>query len=83
MITLALMAGRPEPPWVPVGTDGIAEYLGVSENTVRAWRQRSAKAWVRVARFPEPAGQIAGRDWWWLADIIEWAKKTNRLPRGS
>ena len=68
---------------MPVGIDGIASYLGVSQNTVMTWRRRSEREWVRVARFPQPAGQISGRDWWWLADVIEWAKKTGRLPRKS
>ncbi|GIH69412.1 hypothetical protein [Sphaerimonospora thailandensis] len=70
---------RPEPPWVPVGIDGIAAELGVTENTVMAWRRRSAD-WVRVEKFPEPAGRISNRAWWWLADILDWAEKTGRQP---
>jgi hypothetical protein len=70
---------RPVSPWIPVGIDGIAEHLGVSENTVVTWRRRSAKEWVNVAKFPEPAGKISGRDWWWLSDVLDWAKETGRL----
>ena len=70
---------RPTEPWVPVGVDGIARHLGVSQNTVVTWRRRSAKEWVNVEKFPEAAGQISGKDWWWLADILDWAKATGRL----
>jgi len=70
---------RPDSPWVPIGIDGIAEHLGVSENTVMAWRRRSA-GWVRVKHFPEPAGRISNRAWWWLSDILDWARETGRLP---
>lgn len=68
---------RPTPPWIPVGIDGIAAELGVSENTVIAWRRRSAE-WVHVAKFPESEGKISGRDWWWLPDVLDWAEKTGR-----
>ncbi|WP_433359506.1 hypothetical protein [Streptosporangium sp. CA-115845] len=70
---------RPQPPWIPVGVDGIAKQLRVSENTVVTWRRRSAKEWVTVEKFPDPEGAISGRDWWWLADILDWAQKTGRL----
>ncbi|TMR11513.1 hypothetical protein ETD86_35590 [Nonomuraea turkmeniaca] len=73
---------RPVRPWIPVGIDGIAAELGVSENTVMAWRRRSAE-WVNVAKFPDPAGKISGRDWWWLADVLDWAKQTGRLKEGA
>lgn len=69
---------RPQHPWTPVGIDGIAEALGVSENTVIAWRRRS-KEWVNVEPFPEAEGKISGRDWWWLSDVLDWADKTGRL----
>jgi hypothetical protein len=69
---------RPQHPWTPVGIDGIAAELGVSDNTVIAWRRRSAKEWVTVEKFPDPAGKISGRDWWWLYDVLEWAKATGR-----
>ncbi|MFF0249645.1 hypothetical protein ACWEU6_17875 [Streptosporangium sandarakinum] len=72
---------RPEPPWIPVGIDGVAEHLGVSENTVIAWRRRSEKEWVTVEKFPEPEGKISGRVWWWLADILGWAERTGRLKK--
>jgi hypothetical protein len=70
-------AGRHDPQ-VPVGVDGIARHLGVSQNTVVTWRRRS-KEWVNVEKFPDPAGQISGKDWWWLTDILDWAKATGRL----
>ncbi|SFK20208.1 hypothetical protein SAMN05216275_119107 [Streptosporangium canum] len=70
---------RPQPPWIPVGIDGIATALDVSENTVMTWRRRSAE-WIRVEKFPDPEGRISNRAWWWLADVIEWAKSTGRLP---
>lgn len=73
------MNDEPQSPWIPVGIDGIAEHLGVSENTVVTWRRRSAKEWTTVEKFPEPKGKISGRDWWWLAHILEWAKRTGRL----
>jgi hypothetical protein len=70
---------RPTSPWLPVGIDGIADELGVTQDTVVTWRRRSAREWVNVAKFPEPAGKISGRDWWWLSDVLEWAKQTGRL----
>lgn len=73
------MQSRPEHPWTPVGIDGVAEHLGVSENTVMTWRRRSAKEWVNVPKFPEAEGRISGRDWWWLTDVIDWARSTGRL----
>lgn len=73
------MDEEPEEPWVPVGVDAIAERLHVSENTVVVWRRRSAKEWVNVAKFPEPAGKISGRDWWWWKHIQDWARRTDRL----
>jgi transposase len=73
------MNEEPTEPWVPVGVDAIAKRLGVSENTVVVWRRRSAKEWTTVEKFPEPAGKISGRDWWWLTYILEWARKTGRL----
>lgn len=71
---------KPAHPWLPVGIDGIADQLGVTQDTVVTWRRRSAKEWVNVAKFPEPEGKISGRDWWWLADILTWARETGRLP---
>ncbi|MFD9950828.1 hypothetical protein ACFWYW_58960 [Nonomuraea sp. NPDC059023] len=69
---------RPTKPWLPVGIDGIADELGVTQDTVVTWRRRSAKEWVNVTKFPDPAGKISGRDWWWLADVLDWAEKTGR-----
>lgn len=77
--TLTRMSEEPVEPWVPVGVDGIAQRLGVADNTVVAWRRRSAKEWVNVARFPEPNGQISGRDWWWWWHVENWARETGRL----
>lgn len=73
------MSTKPEHPWTPVGIDGIAEALGVTVNTVVTWRHRSANEWVNVAKFPEAEGKISGRDWWWLADVLDWARETGRL----
>jgi len=73
------MSDRPQPPWVPVGIDGIAEQLGVTQDTVVTWRRRSAKEWVTVEKMPEPEGTISGRAWWWLSDILDWAGRTGRL----
>ncbi|WP_062441164.1 hypothetical protein [Herbidospora daliensis] len=75
-----MTATRPSAPWVPVGIDGIADELGVTQDTVVTWRRRS-KEWVTVEKFPEPAGKISGRDWWWLADILDWARATGRLKQ--
>lgn len=73
------MIAKPEHPWIPVGIDGIAEVLGVTQDTVVTWRRRSAREWVNVAKIPEPEGKISGRDWWWLSDILDWARETGRL----
>lgn len=71
--------GEPAEPWVPVGTDEIAERLGVTRTTVTTWRQRS-RTWVTVPPFPEPRGKISGRDWWWWITVEEWAERAGRLP---
>jgi hypothetical protein len=73
------VAKRPEEPWWPVGVDEIAVRLGVTRNTVVTWRQRS-RTWKKVPRFPEPAGRISGRFWWWWADVEAWAVEAGRLP---
>jgi len=70
---------RPHEPWWPVGVDEIAVRLGVTRTTVTAWRRRS-RTWKNVPRFPEPAGRISGRDWWWWADVERWATEAGRLP---
>lgn len=69
----------PDSPWWPIGLDEIAVRLGVTKTTVTAWRQRS-KTWKHVPRFPAPRGRISGRDWWWVADIDDWAERAGRLP---
>jgi hypothetical protein len=69
----------PEEPWWPVGVDEIAVRLGVARHTVTMWRQRS-KTWVNVPPFPEPEGQISGRDWWWWKVVEDWATVAGRLP---
>ena len=69
---------KPAHPWIPVGIDGIADALGVTQDTVVTWRRRSAKEWVNVQKFPEPEGKISGRDWWWLRDVLDWAERTGR-----
>lgn len=73
------MNEEPKEPWWPVGIADIAERLGVSVNTVMGWRRRSVSEWVNVPKFPEPAGQISGRDWWWWKHVEDWARETGRL----
>lgn len=62
----------------PVAVSDIAELLGVSVNTVNQWRKRAATA-VKVIPFPPAAGKVAGTDYWWEDQIIDWAKATQRL----
>lgn len=73
------MDEEPKEPWWPVGIADVSERLNVSVNTVMGWRRRSVKEWVNVPKFPEPAGQISGRDWWWWKRVEDWAKETGRL----
>lgn len=63
----------------PVAVSDIAELLGLSVNTVNAWRARAAGA-KQVEPFPPAAGKVAHIDYWWDTDVIAWAQRTGRLP---
>ncbi|WP_049562279.1 helix-turn-helix domain-containing protein [Nonomuraea sp. SBT364] len=63
----------------PLAMSDIAALLGVSTNTVNAWRKRAAGA-KQVEPLPPPAGKVATKtDYWWEDDIVEWARRTGRL----
>ncbi|WP_143043890.1 helix-turn-helix domain-containing protein [Nonomuraea jiangxiensis] len=64
---------------VPVAVSDIAALLGVSTNTVNAWRKRAAGA-KQVEPFPPAAGKVAGMDYWWSDEILAWATRTGRAP---
>lgn len=57
----------------------VAVLLGVSINTVHAWRKRAAGA-KQVEPFPQPEGKVAGADYWWADEILAWAARTGRRP---
>lgn len=57
----------------PVGCDEIAAILGYPRNTVHQWRKRGV--------LPEPTGMISGVPFWWCADVLAWAERTNRAAR--
>jgi hypothetical protein len=54
----------------PVGTDDIADRLGVKRQTVAMWRYRKL--------LPEPSWTVSGRPAWNWPDIQKWAKETGR-----
>ncbi|MEV6159449.1 hypothetical protein AB0L53_54865 [Nonomuraea sp. NPDC052129] len=62
----------------PVAVSDIAVLLGVSINTVNAWRKRAAGA-KQVEPFPPAVGKVAGADYWWADEILAWAKRTGRI----
>ncbi|MEU8275685.1 hypothetical protein ACFYOK_10915 [Microbispora bryophytorum] len=62
----------------PVAVSDVAEMLGVSVNTVNAWRKRAAGA-KQVEPFPPAVGKVAHMDYWWDTDIRAWAERTGRL----
>lgn len=64
----------------PVAVSDIGVLLGVSINTVNAWRKRAAGA-KQVEPLPQPAGKVAGADFWWADDILAWAQRTGRLKK--
>lgn len=67
----------------PVAVSDIAPLLGVSVNTVNQWRKRAATA-KQVEPFPAASGKVAGVDYWWDTDILDWAKRTGRkIPARS
>jgi uncharacterized protein YjcR len=66
----------------PVAVSDIAALLGVSVNTVNQWRKRAA--WTtQVAPMPPAAGKVAGIDYWWDDQILDWAKETGRLKQAA
>lgn len=48
-----------------------ADYLGLKPGTLRAWR----------ARGEGPVYYLAGRVWYYLADLDAWVKSRRRDPR--
>ncbi|MFF0860869.1 helix-turn-helix domain-containing protein [Nonomuraea sp. NPDC003560] len=62
----------------PVAVSDIAALLDVSVHTVHQWRKRAASA-KRVEPFPDPAGTVAGADYWWADQVLAWAKRTGRI----
>jgi len=62
----------------PVAVSDIAALLGVSINTVNAWRKRAAGA-KQVEPFPPAVGKVAGADYWWADEILAWAGRTGRI----
>lgn len=55
----------------PVGSDDIADRLGVKRQTVAMWRYRGV--------LPDPSWTVSGRPAWNWPDVEKWAKETNRL----
>ena len=54
----------------PVGSDDIAQRLGVQRDTVKMWRHRGL--------MPEPKWWVSGRPCWNWPDIEKWAAVTGR-----
>ena len=54
----------------PVGSDDVAQRLGVKRNTVSMWRHRGV--------FLEPTWTVSGRPAWNWPDVLDWAKRTGR-----
>lgn len=57
-------------PCDPVGSDDIADRLGVKRQTVAMWRYRSL--------LPAPKWTVSGRPCWNWPDVLAWAKETGR-----
>lgn len=55
-----------------MGTEEIADLLLVERRTVNVWKQRG--------RLPDPYATISGTPIWLRADIVAWAKSTDRWP---
>lgn len=64
----------------PVAVSDIAALLGVSVNTVNQWRKRAAGA-TKAIPFPPAVGKVAGIDYWWDDQILDWAKASGRLKQ--
>lgn len=69
---LRIEAASYESPW-PMGCEDLAGMLEVKTSTVHVWRLRGV--------LPEPAGKIGRAPWWWRADLLRWAKETDRVNR--
>lgn len=61
----------------PVAVSDIAVLLGVSVHTVNQWRKRAA-GMKQATPFPPAVGKVAGADYWWADQILEWADQTGR-----
>ena len=55
----------------PVGSDDIAQRLGVASQTVKTWKLRGV--------LPPPTWTVSGRPAWNWPDIERWARETKRL----
>lgn len=66
----------------PVAVSDVASLLGVSINTVNAWRKRAAGA-KQVEPFPPAVGKVAGIDYWWEDEVLAWARRTGRVKAAS
>ena len=60
-----------------VGTNEIADRLGVGAQTVRTWAQRP------YLNFPEPDYRVSGVPAWEWETIRVWAEETGRLTKGD
>jgi hypothetical protein len=63
----------------PVGAVEIAEWFGVTRNTVDQWRLAEPKDPERL--FPPPTWVAGGRPVWATQVIEEWGIRTGRLSR--
>ena len=53
-----------------VGITDIAERAGVKRDTVTKWIDRH--------EFPQSAGTVSGRPWWWWHEVRAWLIETGR-----
>lgn len=65
-----------DPPLPPlVGLREVAELLQVARNTANVWRTRNV--------LPAPEAIVSGEvPVWRRSTIVEWARRTGRLPAG-
>lgn len=61
----------------PIDMAGIAKLLGVAATTPQQWRQRG------VLPPEDPELSFPDKPVWKRNAIIQWAKDTNRWPRGA
>jgi hypothetical protein len=59
----------------PVGSDDIAQRLGVQRDTVKMWKHRRL--------LPTPDWTVSGRPAWNWPTIRTWAQRTGRLNDGA